>query len=154
MADFLWDTPGTADTLATGASLNALADGSGVVGSEVDNSSDRKTMMDIWFKVDTDRTSSGTDARVDFYLIPAPDGTNYPDPPGSTAADITGTYYIGQISSVKRNNTVTNFTSGALRGVVIPPFKFKVVVFNELGVALPSNNNTICEGKRYNLADA
>lgn len=154
MADFLWDTPGSADTLITGAALNALADGSGVIGSEIDNTTDRKTLMDIWVKVDTDITSVGTDARIDIYIIPALDGTNYPDPPGSTAADITDSYYVGQISSVKRAGTVTNFTSGALRGVVIPPWKFKVAAFNELGAALPSNNNTLFYGYRYNMADA
>lgn len=154
MTNFLWSTPGTADALFTGASLNALADGAGVVGSEVDNSANRKTLMDIWAKVDTDVVSVGTDAALDFYLIAAEDGTNYPDPPGATAADVTGTYYIGSISSVKRAGTVTNFTSGHLRGIMIPPFKFKIIVFNELGAALPANANTVIEGRRYNMADA
>lgn len=154
MADFLWDTPGSADTLIAGSSLNALADAAGVIGSEINNTTDRKTHMDVWVVVDTDITSVGTDARLDLYLVPAPDGTNYPDPPGSTAADVTGTYYVGAISSVKRAGTVTNFTSGVLRGISIPPWKFKIVLFNELGAALPSNNNTLCYGYRYNLADA
>lgn len=153
MANFLWSTPGSADTLVAGASLNALADGAGVVGSEIDNTTDRKTHMELWFKVDTDRTSSGTDARLDFYLIEASDGTNYPDPPGSTAADVTDSYYKASMSSVKRGGTVTNFTSGHAI-IDIPPRKFKIVVFNELGVALPSNNNTLCYGYRFNLADA
>lgn len=153
MANFLWSTPGSADTLVAGASLNALADGAGVVGAEVDNSGDRKTHMEIWFRVDTDRASAGTDARLDFYLIDAPDGSTYPDPPGSTAADVTESYYKGSIASVKRGGTVTNFTSGHLT-VAIPPRRFKLVVFNELGVALPSNNNTLCQGYRFNLADA
>jgi hypothetical protein len=154
MADFLWDTPGSADTLVAGASLNALADGSGVIGSEIDNTSARKTLMDIWLKVDTNITSVGTDSRVDLYLIPAPDGTNYPDPPGATPADITPNYYVGSISSVKRDGSVTNFTSGVLRGVQIPPWKFKIAMFNELGAALPSNANTLLYGYRYNVADA
>lgn len=153
MANFLWSTPGSADTLVAGAALNALADGAGVIGSQIDNSADRKTHMEIWFAVDTDRVSVGTSARLDFYLIDAPDGTNYPDPPGATAADITEAYYKGAISSVKRGGTVTNFMSGHLT-VTIPPRKFKVVVFNALGVALPSNSNTICAGYRFNLADA
>ena len=118
MTRFIWNTPGTADVLVTGAALNALADGAGVIGSEIINSSDRKTLMDSWFKVDTDMTSVGTDARLDLYLIPAEDGTNYPDPPGATAADVPGTYFIGSISSVKRAGTVTNFTSGVLRSVM------------------------------------
>lgn len=153
MSNFLWSTPGSADTLVAGASLNALADGAGVIGADIDNSSDRKTHMEIWFKVDTDRTSVGTDARLDFYLIDAPDGSTYPDPPGSTPADITENYYKGSISSVKRAGTVTNFTSGHLT-IAIPPRHFKIVVFNELGVALPSNNNTLCYGYRFNVADA
>ncbi len=153
MADFLWSTPGAADTLVTGAALNALADGAGVIGSEIDNSTARKTHMEVWFRVDTDRTSVGTDARVDFYLIDAPDGSTYPDPPGATAADVTESYYKGAISSVKRGGTVTNFTSGHLT-IAIPPRRFKLVVFNELGTALPANNNTLCYGYRFNVADS
>lgn len=154
MANFLWATPGSADTLLTGASLNALADGAGVIGSEIDNTTDRKTHMVVWVKVDTDITSVGTDARIDIYLISAPDGTNYPDPPGSTAADITDSYYKTQISSVKRAGTVTNFRSGHSEPIQIPPHKFKIVAFNELGAALPSNNNTLFYGYRFNVADA
>jgi len=153
MANFLWSTPGSADTLVTGANLNALADGSGVIGAEIDNSSDRKTHMEIWAKTDTDITSSGTDARLDLYLIEAPDGTTYPDPPGSTAADVPDTYFKASISSVKRGGTVTNFTSGHTI-IDIPPRKFKIIVFNELGAALPSNNNTLLYGYRFNMADA
>lgn len=153
MANFLWSTPGSADTLITGANLNALADGSGLVGAEIDNSTDRKTHMEIWVKTDTDLTSSGSDARLDFYLIAASDGTNYPDPPLTTAADVPESYFVGSISSLKRGGTVTNFTSGQLT-IQIPPRKFKIIAFNELGVALPSNNNTLMYGYRFNLADA
>jgi hypothetical protein len=153
MANFVWSTPGSAEALFTGASLNALADGAGVIGAEIDNSSDRKTLMDIRAVVDTDVVSVGTDARLDFYLIPAVDGTNYPDPPGATAADVTATYFVGSISSVKRNSTVTNFLSGTLRAVMIPPYRFKIIVFNELGAALPANANTVIQGRRYNMAD-
>lgn len=152
--NFLWATPGAADTLVAGSALNALADGAGVIGSQVDNTSDRKTHMTIWFAVDTDRVSVGDAACLDFYLIAAPDGTNYPDPPGtSVAADVPDTYFKASLSSVKRGGTVTNFTSGHAI-IDIPPRKFRIVVFNELGVALPSNNNTLCYGYRFNLADA
>lgn len=153
MANFLWSTPGSADTLVAGSDLNALADGAGVIGAEIDNTSDRKTHMEVWVKVDTDRTTNGTDARIDLYLIDAPDGTTYPDPPGGTPADITETYYKGSISSVRRAGTFTNFTSGHTT-IAIPPRKFKLVLFNELGQALPSNNNTLCHGYRFNVADA
>lgn len=151
--NFLWATPGAADTLVAGSDLNALADGAGKIGATaIDNSADRKTHMDIWFKVDTDLTSVGDAACLDFYILYAPDGTNFPDPPGSTPADVTDGYYAGSISSVKRGGTVTNFLSGHVT-IEIKPLKFKIVVFNALGVALPSNNNTICQGYRYSMAD-
>lgn len=155
MTSFLWSTPGTADTLVAGASLNALADGAGVIGAEIDNSTDRKTLMSVRLVVDTDITAVGADARVDLYMIVAEDGTNYPDPPGSTAADVPQAYFVGSISSVKRAGTVTNFLSGhTRRPIIIPPRKFKIIPFNELGAAFPANNNTVLVGYRFNLADA
>lgn len=154
MANFLWSTPGSADTLVTGANMNGVTDGSGKIGAEIDNSSDRKTHMEIWLKVDTDITVSASDARFDFYLIAASDGTNYPDPPGTTtAADVPESYYVGSMSSLKRGGSATNFTSGQLT-IQIPPRKFRIIVFNELGATLPANNNTLLYGYRFNLADA
>ncbi len=152
MTDQTWGAPAAADTLIIGSAMNALASGAGVVGAEVDNSAARYPFMDIFLSVDTDRASSGTTARIDFYLMAAPDGSNYPDPPGSTALDVTPGYFIGSIPSVKQDGTVTNFLSGWLRRVEIPPFRFKIVMIQTLGAAFPSNNNAVCQGYRYGFS--
>ena len=39
-----------------------------------------------------------------------------------------------------------------LRRVEIPPFKFKIVMVQTLGVAFPSNNNAVCQGYRYGFS--
>lgn len=143
MSNVTWQAYGTADNLIGTASINSLADGSGVILDQVDNRTDKKRFGDLLIILGADVTSVGTDARIDVYLVPAPDGTNYPDPPGSTAADVTEGYYVGYISSVKRAGTVTNFLSGVLRGIELPPTKFKLVVFNELGASFGASGHTV-----------
>lgn len=155
MATVSWSTPGSADTLVTGASLNGIADAAGVIGAEIDNTTDLKPFIDIELAFDT-ATGSGTDAYVGVYLIPAVDGTNYPTPPGSggTAAHISPHYWVGSILAVDQGGTARTLTRGVIQGVRCPPFKFRVVLVNQLNAAFPANNNSTCKGFRYGEAVA
>lgn len=150
MATVSWSTPGSADTLVASASLNAIADAAGVIGAEIDNSSDKKLYMDVELAFDT-ATGSGTDAYVGIYLIPAPDGTNYPTPPGTggTASHVSPTYWKGTILAVDQGGTARQLTRGVLTKIDIPPTKFRIVVVNQLNAAFPANNNSTCKGFRY-----
>lgn len=150
---FPWATPNTADTLCTAASMNALADAAGVVGSEINNATGLYTRMMIHVRPDTDITSVGLDARLDCFIIYAPDGTNYPGDASPAAAEVSGSYYVGSISAVDAVGAAAAqvFRDGIL-DVAILPFKMKLVIVNELGAAFPANNNAVVEGYRYNGA--
>ena len=133
MGAVTWTAYGTADNIG-GTAFDGLADGSGAISSEVDNSSDLKRWGDLEVTMGASVTSSGVDARIDVYLIPTYDGTNYPVP-GSAGTTFTGTYFVGSISSVDTVGTVavTSFTNGVLRSILLPPTKFKIGLVNELG---------------------
>jgi hypothetical protein len=148
--NFPWSALNSADTLCTGASMNALADGAGVIGSEIDNTSGKYTHMLVHIRPDTNITGSGLDSRVDLFILPAMDGTNYPDPPGSTAANVPTSYFAGSMSNVDGvgAGAAQTFRDGQLM-IPIPPCKFKLEVVNELGNPFPSNNNTVVEGFRF-----
>lgn len=144
-----WTAYRTADDIG-GTAFNALADGSGGLSSEVDNSFNLDEFGDLEVTAATAIASSGTDARLDVYLVPAYDGTNYPTPGGATT--FTGTQFVGPISSVETVGTVaaTNFTNGTLRGILLPPTKFKIGIVNELGATTAAT--VTVKLRRYSVA--
>lgn len=151
MGAVTWTAYGTADSIG-GTTFDNLADGSGGLSSEVDNSTDLKRWGDLEVTMGASVTASGLDARIDVYLVPTYDGTNYPTPGG--ASTFTASQYVGSISSVETVGTVaaTPFTNGTLRGILLPPTKFKIGLVNELG----ANTTTTGSGgvtvklRRYN----
>lgn len=151
MGAVTWSAYGTADDIG-GTAFNSLADGSGGISSEVDNSADLKMFGDLEITAATAIASSGTDARWDVYLVPTYDGTNYPVPGG--ASTFTGTQWVGGISSVETVGTVaaTNFTNGTLRGILLPPTKFKIGLVNELGATTAAT--VTVKLRRYNATVA
>lgn len=151
MATVSWSTPGSADTLAS-TELNSLADAAGAIGAEIDNSSDKKLYMDVELALNS-ATGSGADAYAGLYLIPAPDGTNYPTPPGATGAQVPPQYWVGSFLGVDQGGTARQITRSMLRKIEIPPTKFKMVLVNQLGAALPASSNTL-KGWRYGEAVA
>lgn len=147
MGAVTWTAYGTADDVG-GTAFNSLADGSGAISSEIDNSSDLKMFGDLEVTQGGAVTSSGLDARIDVYLIPTYDGTNYPVP-GSSGTTFTGSQYVGTISSVETVGTVavTSFTNGTLRSILLPPTKFKIGMVNELGASF--NSSVTVKLRRY-----
>lgn len=147
MGAVTWTAYGTADDVG-GTAFNSLADGSGAISSEIDNSSDLKMFGDLEVTQGGAVTSSGLDARIDVYLIPTYDGTNYPVP-GSGGTTFTGSQYVGTISSVETVGTVavTSFTNGTCRGLLLPPTKFKIGLVNELGASF--NSSVTVKLRRY-----
>lgn len=142
-----WTAYNAADDIG-GTAFNSLADGSAAIASEIDNSADRYMFGDLEVTQGGAVTSSGLDARIDVYLVPTYDGTNYPTPGGATT--FTGTQYVGPISSVETVGTVaaTSFTNGTLRRIALPPCKFKIGMANELGASF--NSSVTVKLRRYN----
>lgn len=152
MGAVTWTAYNTADDIG-GTAFNSLADGSGAITGEVANGTGLFMFGDLEVTQGGAVTSSGLDARIDVYLIPTYDGTNYPVP-GSTGSTFTGTQYVGAISSVETVGTaaVTSFTNGTLRRIELPPTQFKIGLVNELGASF--NSSVTVKLRRYNATVA
>lgn len=146
--DVLWQAYNTADDISNSNAFGSKADGSAGLLSEIDNGVGLFMFGDLEVAAGGAITCVGLDARIDVYLIPTYDGTNYPSP-GGTVDVVTGSQYVGSISSVDTAGTVavTNFTQGTLRGILLPPCKFKVQLVNELGAT--TNATMTVRMRRY-----
>lgn len=146
-----WTAYGTADTLMVGASMNALANAAYASsaqnsGTPIDNTTTLALYMDIMLTLSSAVTCGSGLAYVSVYLVPSLDGgTTYATPPGTSATAPAPGLLVGNISAVGG----ASFTSGVLRGVVIPPGKYHTVIQNNLGVTLPATNTCTLLGYRY-----
>jgi uncharacterized membrane protein (UPF0136 family) len=67
-------------------------------------------------------------------------------PPGTSAALTPSGYFIGSIFA----NPGVSFTSGVLRGAVLPPGKFICTTQQNFGVNTPSSNSATLLAYPYN----
>jgi hypothetical protein len=130
-----------------GSPLNALANSAYALGSAIDNTP--ATLGAFYGDLEvvlSSSVSAGTGTPyIGVYLLPSLDGTNYPTPPGGSAGATPASYFVGSILA----NASTGFTVGHLRGIVLPPFNFKILIQNVLGVALPATNTSTVKLYRY-----
>lgn len=113
--------------------LNALANGSAIIGAAIDNT----TNLDLWadFQLNVDFVSAPTaGTAVDLYLIPSLDGTNYAD-----SGAVLGPYYIGSFPMV----ATTAAQIAVVTRVPLIPGKFKPYVVNNSGQAFPATGSTV-----------
>ncbi len=145
----IWTSYGSADALVVSASLSAIASGAYVMGGNINNSVQRNLYMDIELKLSSAVTAGSGQPSVILYLLPSADGgVTYPNPPGSTAGAAPASYYVGSINAVASSA----FTSGLLRGVLLPPGYFRILLRNSLGVAFPTSTSSTLSGYRYSEA--
>ena len=67
-------------------------------------------------------------------------------PPGNAQAVAPANLLVGTISMIA--STSTSYM--VLRGIVLPPSKFKINIQNNLGVAFPTSSSSTCLLYRYN----
>ncbi|MBX9697865.1 MAG: hypothetical protein K2X74_00455 [Acetobacteraceae bacterium] len=135
-----WAAPASAITLATTA-LNSLAAAAWSDQlTEHDNTTDRYLYGDFDLLLGADLTAAAGSPFVGLYLIPTLDGTNYPNPPSGTGA-APGSYFAGSFMA----NASAVFRRGVLRGVVLPPLKWRAKLFHSLhgSTAFASSGNVL-----------
>jgi hypothetical protein len=125
--------------------LNSLGDGANKLSSAVSNDAAGELYMYADFELYIAATSSrAADNRVDLYLLQEQDATNYTyggdslDPPPNSWI---GTFVFDAATAARYNH---------LRGIMLPPTDFKILLRNELGVAFASSGNTL-KLIKYNL---
>ncbi len=129
----------------SGATINSLASGNAIqtaTPANIDNSTNLDVFMDISIALGSITSGAGA-PYIGVYLYPQnQDGSTYGDGRfGSTAAGPPpAAYYVGSIPLVA---SVTQAQEGTLRGIVLPPGIFTVILYNQAGVALASSSNGV-----------
>ena len=136
MASIQWER-GTESTVLSTA-LNSLADDANKLSGELDNSTDLYLFDDVeWHNATLGYTPSAG-AVIELYIIQIElDGTGYED--GSDSIDPPATNLVGVFNIRASTAAQTHI----LRQIPIPPDKFKYLVINKTGGALPSSGNTL-----------
>lgn len=131
------------------ATLNSIANGNAILSDlQIDNSSALDIFCDVSFAGGSITTVSP--AYIGIFLYPLlSDGATYGDGRFGTSAagPPPGNYAVGQMAFP----VGTQALSGAVRGIVMPPGKFKFVLYNQAGAALAASGNTLTY-RTYNFS--
>lgn len=130
MADFLIGAFQTADTPSI--TLASLADGAYAISAAVDNTSGKYPRAVLELVLPSAVTCGAGAPFVGIQASFALDGTNYPNP--GNAATASGLPQVASISAPAG----AAFTRGVTQAFDLLPCPFKLIMFNSLGVALPS----------------
>lgn len=147
-----WSDVATSDVAIAGTSLNAIASGTSaanfVLGNIINNVP--ATMGALYGDFELNLSSAVTaGAGAPFlavYLIPSLDGTNYATTNGGITAGPTSPNYLAGSILVPASVAVKVLL---LRGIILPPSNFKLMINNQLGVALPAVNTNSARLYRY-----
>lgn len=143
MSTVSWATPETIGTILS-TELNSLANGGYSAASGViDNAAGLYMYMSVVIDLATLTPTAG--AYLALYLLPAIDGSSYEDGGGATAppnGSVIATFDLSTSAGAKKR---------ARTNILIPPYKFKLVLLNGSGVALNASTNTL-QYARHNEA--
>jgi len=119
--------------------FDALTDNEWTDASDEINNSLGYMFADFEFNLGSAVFPAATDNAIELYIIPSVDGTNYPDwTGGGTINDEqeNNQYFVGSVTILQG----TAAFRGALRGVELPPGKYKIGIRNRAGVTLNATN--------------
>lgn len=144
MPTIKYEAPTSVATLLS-TELNSLANGSNKLSAAISNDAAGELYLYADFEMYVPTSSSrGSNARVDMYILIELDGTNYTT--GGDSTDPAEDAWVGSFIF----NSGTAAERHHVRNVVLPPTDFKVLLINNLGVALPSSGNLL-KWSKYNL---
>ena len=131
-------------SVLAGTDLNALGSAAVKASAALDNSGNKDKYGDLF--VHLDALSPGAGAHLDIYLLPSHDGTNYPSATAAVVRNQT-TLFVG---SIPLDTTAATAQDVVLKGIILPVSHYKIVLDNQSGVAIPSNNNSYAKMITYN----
>jgi hypothetical protein len=145
---------GTLDTAIAGASLNGLASGAYALGAAINNTPTAGSvvsydMADLTITLSGAVTTGASSVYLTVWILPAVDGTNYPNPPGASAGAAPLSLVAGTYQGVAGVSTL----SMQVMNLPIPPCSFMVMIQNNLGVALPATTTSTCQLSRKTVAN-
>jgi hypothetical protein len=121
--------------------LDSLGDNNwSALSSEIDTSVNGYMFADLELNL-ASLIATGADAAVEIYLVPSIDGTTYPDfdVSGTTDHQENNQYFVGSFTLESSGGTFR----GSIRGIELPPGKYKLGVRNRANVGLAASGNTL-----------
>jgi hypothetical protein len=146
MATAKWETPAASANVLT-TELNTLGIGANKITTTAvsnDQPSELYIYADFTLYLATQGTARSSGARVDLYILPRSDGTNYPY--GGDSLDPSANHWVGSFLF----DATTTARYEVIRGILLPPEDFHVLVMNETGQLLAASGN-ILSMRRYNM---
>lgn len=146
---------GSLDTAIAGTSLNALGgSGSYALGAAINNTPTDGSVIgydlgDLTITLSSAVTTGSGAPYLSVYILPQVDATNYPSPPGGSAGAAPMNFLAGTYQGVAATSTTTMIVTN----IPIPPYNFKVMICNTLGVAFPATNTSTCQMQRKTVAN-
>lgn len=145
MASVKWEAASIASLATT--ELNSLANNAAALGAEYDNTPGGANNYEAGlFELNvTFGTNPTAGAPVELYLIPAADGTNYDD--GSATGPVAptnsfiGACYVRAVTTAQK--MILGVPGAVLGPILLPPVKFKMLVYNKSGQAFPASGSTL-----------
>jgi hypothetical protein len=132
-----WSALGTRTLVINGdasaPTLKNLANGARVLGAEIDGATDRNQVAD-WHLDARGASAFAVGSVVEVYFVVAHDDTNYEDG-DSSITPAKAPDFIVPLRNVSTQQKVV------VRGIPLPPFKFKPLFVNTSGVALTNTDN-------------
>lgn len=147
MAEIRWNVQDAPVNILT-TELNALGDGANKISAALSN--DDTAELDLYADFELyigTTTAKDANAYVELYILTEMDGTNYVY--GDDSIDPPATALVG----IFRFPATVTACRDTLRGVVLPPTNFKVLLINETGQAFTATGN-ILSYARYNMQSA
>lgn len=133
--------------------INSLVSGNAVLSAtQIDNTTALDIFADVSISLGSVTTAAGSDY-LGLYLYPLnEDGTSYGDSQfGSSAAGPPGSSYF--VDAIPVPASFTGVLTGLVSGIILPPGKFKFVLFNSIGATLAASGNAV-KYRTYNRSVA
>ena len=145
-----WSALGTYTTAIAGAAtaptLKNLANNTGKLGNAIDNATSGRDIYSEWELYVRCASAPTGNPFVDLYFIESADGTNYEDP-GSSDSPVPAkmpviTFPIRLVATQQRI---------VIPRLILPPFKFKPMIWNNTGQAFTNTDNeNVLSYRTYN----
>lgn len=130
----------TAVTWTSGGLASLASNTYSGLSDEIDNSTTKYTHVDLYLELGS-AAYTGAGSGIEIYLVPSVDGTNYPTWTGGVSTDETENtpHFVGFMATTA--STAAQKT--VLRGVELPPGKYKWAIRNRGGVGLNASGNAL-----------
>lgn len=130
------------------ATFDSIVAGNAIISDlQIDNSTNLDTFCDISVALGSAAIAAPNYLGVYLYPLNA-DGTTYGDGrfSSSAAGPPASSYWVGNI--IVPTGTAAN--EGTIRGIIMPPGKFKFLIYNQLGVTMAGSGSNTLKYRTYN----